>query len=103
MAHALRLALSDFDPATVRYMGWSRLKNGELLDAAEAASYAVLVTGDKSITFQQNMKKRKIAVVSLTAPHWRLVRNHIREIILAIETAEPGSFTKVDCGTFVRP
>jgi hypothetical protein len=103
MAHALRLALSQFDPATVRYMGWAGLKNGDLLAAAEAAGFDVLLTGDKAMAFQQNLRNRKIAVVSLTAPHWRLVQNHIRQIVLAIETAEPGSFTKVQVGTFVRP
>jgi hypothetical protein len=41
----LRLALSSqFEAMTVQYMGWAGLKNGELLTAAEAAGFDVLVT-----------------------------------------------------------
>ena len=48
------------------------MKNGELLSAAEVAGFEVIVTGDKTLEYEQNMKDRKIAVVSLSAPHWRL-------------------------------
>jgi hypothetical protein len=34
-------ALAEFDTATVQYMGFGRLKNGELLSAAEAAGFDV--------------------------------------------------------------
>jgi len=54
------------------YMGFGGLKNGELLSAAEVAGFEVIVTGDKTLEYEQNMKDRKIAVVSLSAPHWRL-------------------------------
>jgi hypothetical protein len=57
--------------------------NGELLNAAEAEGIDLLVTGDKTVQFEQNMKRRSIAVVSLTAP-------------------KPGSFTKVDCEKLSR-
>ena len=103
MAFDLRRALSDFNIATVRYMGWASLKNGELLTAAETAGFAVFVTGDKTIQFEQNFVGRKIAVVSLSVPHWPLVKNHIGKIALAIEGATPGSFTRVSCGVFSRP
>ncbi len=103
LPHDLRRALSALDPVTVQYKGWAGLKNGELLTAAEAAGFEVLVTGDKTVQFEQNMKHRKIAVVSLSAPHWQLVKNHVRQIAQAIETATSGSFSRVDCGKFVRP
>jgi hypothetical protein len=102
LPHDLRLVLSEFDVATVRYMGWAGLTNGELLTAAEAAGFAVFVTGDRTVQFEQNMAHRKIGVVSLSAPHWPLVKNHIGKIALAIQAATPGSFTRVDCGKYVR-
>ena len=43
---------------TVQQQSWAGLKNGELLDRAEAAGFAVLVTGDQSLEFQQNLAKR---------------------------------------------
>ena len=47
--HKLRRALAEFDTATVQYMGFGGLKNGELLSAAEVAGFEVLVTGDKTL------------------------------------------------------
>jgi hypothetical protein len=102
LPHALRLALSDLAPLTVRYMGWAGLKNGELLTAAEAQAFNVLVTGDKTVQFEQNMQSRSIGVVSLTTPHWPMVKDHIGEIALAIMSSKPSSFTWVDCGKFNR-
>jgi hypothetical protein len=55
LAHDLRLALSALDPATVQYNGWAGLKNGELLAAAEASGFDVLVTGDKTAIFRRFM------------------------------------------------
>ena len=51
-----------------RSRGWDTLKNGELLDAAEAAGFNVFVTTDRNIRHQQKLAGRKIAIV------WYLVR-----------------------------
>lgn len=52
---------------TVQQQSWAGLTNGELLDRAEAAGFAVLVTGDQSLEFQQNITKRRLGVVVLKA------------------------------------
>jgi hypothetical protein len=65
MPHKLRSALGAFDVATVQYMGFSGLNNGELLSAAEEAGFDVLVTGDKTLEYEQKISGRKIAVLSL--------------------------------------
>ena len=63
----LRLAFSDgFEVETVRYRGWTGLKNGALLRAAEEA-FDALVTVDKRLHHQQNVGARAIAVVVLDA------------------------------------
>jgi hypothetical protein len=82
-------------------MGWRGIKNGELLRRAEDAGFDVIVTGDKAMEYQQDIKRRKIAVVALSAPHWPLVKNHVGRIAEAIATAKPGMFIRVDCGRFV--
>jgi hypothetical protein len=50
---------------TVQQQSWAGLKNGQLLEAAEAAGFTVLVTGDRNLQFQQNLTKRKLGVVVL--------------------------------------
>jgi len=79
-----------------RERGWSALKNGELLDAAEEAGFNVIVTSDKNIKYQQNLRGRKIALVVLTQGRWGLVRRKLADIAAAVNAASPGSYTEVD-------
>lgn len=102
LPHKLRHALAEFNPITVQYLGWSGLRNGDLLNAAEASGFDVLVTGDKTIEYEQTLKGRTIAVVSLSAPHWPLIKDHVGQIGTAIAGAKPGSFSRVECGSFTR-
>ena len=39
--------------------GWDRLVNGELLNAAEATGFELLVTPDKNMRYQQNLPGAK--------------------------------------------
>jgi hypothetical protein len=61
----LRHSLTQHEIATTFERGWSKLKNGELLDAAEKEGFAVLVTTDSNLKYQQNLQVRQIAVVVL--------------------------------------
>jgi hypothetical protein len=101
LPHKLRSGLSEFDPVTVQYAGFSGLKNGELLKAAEASGFDVLVTGDKTLEYEQSMKDRGIAVVALSAPHWEFVKDHVARIADAIRSATTGSFTRVEADVFL--
>lgn len=76
--------------------GWGRLVNGELLKAAEDAEFEVLITTDKNMVTQQNLKGRSIAIVVLGNSQWRIVQRHIRMIASAVNAAQPGSYSKVD-------
>lgn len=58
-------ALSDHIVEEARARGWDTLRNGELLDGAEAAGFDVFVTTDRNIRHQQHLTHRKIAVVVL--------------------------------------
>jgi len=79
-----------------RMHGWDTLRNGELLDAAEAAGFEVFVTTDRNIRYQQNLTNRKIAIVVLGKARWTLIRARLPEIAAAVGAATPGSFTEVE-------
>ncbi len=64
---ALRKLLGEHDVVTAAYMGWAGLKNGELLRAAEDGGIDLLVTGDQTLKFEQNLAVRRLAVVALSA------------------------------------
>ncbi|MCC6591034.1 MAG: hypothetical protein IT168_30395 [Bryobacterales bacterium] len=83
---------------TTWYQGWSGLKNGALLNAAELDGFELFITADQELTYQQNMDGRKIALVVLSTNNWRLVRTHISEITAAIDASAPGTFVFVDIG-----
>ena len=100
--HRLRTNLGAHEVFTASYQGWDGLKNGKLLQVAEEGGFDVLVTGDSTIHYEQNLTGRKLAIVSLSAVEWRIIKDHLPQIIAAVDTAAPGSFQKVDCGTFSR-
>lgn len=64
--------LSWYEVKTVAEMGWSGIKNGDLLTLAEE-DFDVLITVDRNIPFQQNLSKYNIAVLILHAPSNRLI------------------------------
>ena len=66
------------------------------MNAAEEAGFDLLLTTDRRIRPQQNLKTRRIALVVLTgSTKWSLVRQHADRIAGAIATAAPGSYSEV--------
>ncbi|HEX4807872.1 MAG TPA: DUF5615 family PIN-like protein [Bryobacteraceae bacterium] len=76
--------------------GWDRLVNGELLKAVEQAGFEVLITTDKNMVTQQNLKGRAVAIVVLGNSQWRIVQRHVRKIASAVNAAQSGSYTEID-------
>jgi hypothetical protein len=88
--------LSKHETRTIAEMNWSpRLKNGELLDAAEAAGFDALLTCDQNIRFQQNLTGRKLALLVLTSNLWPAVRNCGPAIEAAVAKARPGTWQTI--------
>ena len=88
--------LAEHTVEEARSRGWDRLRNGELLDAAEGADFDVLLTTDKNIRYQQNLEKRRIAIVALGNGRWTLIKRRLPQIAAAVAAAVPGSFTEVE-------
>src|SRR5687767_13818305 len=68
LPHQLRHEISGHECATVAYMGWAGIENGELLTRATADGFEALVTKDANVQFEQNLINLPIAVVVLHAP-----------------------------------
>ena len=60
------------DVSTVQQMGWAGIQNGELLRRAAAAAFDAFITGDRNLSFQQNLTELSLAVVVLKMPSNRL-------------------------------
>ncbi|MDX2192274.1 MAG: hypothetical protein NW201_02900 [Gemmatimonadales bacterium] len=92
----LRRALIGHEVKTAHERGWSRLANGELLRAAEAARFAVLVTTDKNLRYQQHLPARRIAVVVLGTTSWPRIQR-VSELVAAVvdQAARDAGFIEV--------
>lgn len=93
----LRLLFPGHDCQTARFAGLAGLKNGALLDAAEAAGFDVLITVDQNIPEQQSLEGRNISLLILCGP-----TNRLRDLlplapaaISALRLVGPGEVVRV--------
>jgi predicted nuclease of predicted toxin-antitoxin system len=91
----LRNSLEGCSVETTAERGWDRLTNGDLLNAAEAASFEILLTSDKGFQHQQNVSHRRLAIVILSRGNWPDVKMNIPKILEAIRVAKAGTCTLV--------
>jgi hypothetical protein len=82
---------------TARQMGWTTIKNGELL-ALAAVSFDVFVTVDRNLSFQQNLTAYSIAVLVLSARTNRLadLRPLVPKILVSIDIAQSGTAVLIE-------
>jgi len=92
----IRRFLTGHKVETTVQRGWDTLKNGDLLRAAQDAGFEVLVTPDKNIRYQQNLKAFAIAIVVLGNPQWPALRKHVDRVVAAVASAKPGECIEVE-------
>jgi len=79
-----RRSLPNHEVRTVVEMGWSGVKNGELL-ALAVNEFDVFITVDKNLPYQQNLSTLPVAVIVLDAASNEL--SSLRDLVAALETA----------------
>jgi hypothetical protein len=79
----LRLSFPEYDCQSARFAELAGLKNGQLLDAAEAGGFDVLLTVDRNIPSQQNLRHRRISILILSAP-----TNRLRDLLPLVPTVK---------------
>lgn len=88
--------LTPYEVVTAYERGWSQLTNGDLLSSAEDEGFAVLVTTDTNLKYQQNLESRRIAVVVLTTTSWPRIQRAANVVVAAVNGAIAGSYTEVN-------
>ena len=86
----LRHALSHHQVATAYELGWSTLKNGDLLRISDDMGFEVLVTTDTNLKYQQNLRDRRVAIVVLSTPSWPRIQNATEQVAKAVDESEQG-------------
>src|SRR5260370_626259 len=92
----IRSYLGGHTITTAAQQGWDTLRNGDLLTAAEAAGFDLLLTTDKNIVYQQNLKGCRIAIVVLGQQQWPRLRPHVQRVVEAVNAAGAGSYFEID-------
>jgi rRNA-processing protein FCF1 len=89
--------LPGIDVTTVHAQRWLRLRNGVLLRAAVDAGFTVILTGDQSLQYQQNLRKIGIAAVIVSGIRNRIeeLRPLIPQILAALNTVRSGEALEV--------
>jgi hypothetical protein len=98
---ALAALLAGHEVTSVGAEGWKSVKNGKLLDLIEAAGFAAFITNDKRMEKEQVLYRRPFATLILSVPNWKIIRDRVGDIQVALDAALPGTVTTVDCGSFV--
>ncbi len=70
---------------------------GELLNAAEAAGFAVLVKTDKNIRYRQIIAGRAIALIVLGQGRRSFIKPYTAQINAAVSAAKPGTLSRSIC------
>ena len=87
---------ADFQVTTVSQQGWKGMRNGELLEQA-AAVFDALVTMDKGIEHQQNLRKYAIGVILISARSNRLqdIQPAMLRVNAVLRKVQPGNIIHV--------
>jgi len=92
----LARALTGHSAVSAQKMGWGGIKNGELLEKA-AREFDVFITGDRNLSFQQDVTQFKIAVVVLHAGSTQLHHTLplMSKVLALLPTVRPGQVVDV--------
>lgn len=90
----LREHLLKHTVATAYELGWSNLKNGDLLASAEG-SFDIFITTDQQLRYQQKLEGRELAILVLLTTSWPRIKEFIPDIQEAVNKIRPGEYLEI--------
>lgn len=75
---------------------WRSLSDGDLISKAIAERYDWLITCDKRMAYQQNLKDRAISVLVLPTPRVPEIERIKRDVLEVLRQPLPGNFILLD-------
>jgi len=79
---------------TAYELGWSALRNGDLLARAER-QFDALVTTDRNLRYQQNLAGRRLAILVLPTTRWPRLQVAAARISSAVGSLEGGRYVEL--------
>lgn len=87
--------LSNHQCTTPQRRGWGGTKNGELIRRAEE-EFDLFVTSDQNIRYQQNLTRRRIAILELSTNDLRRIRSAATISCAAVDEMKASEFRSLD-------
>lgn len=89
-----KIRLHEVSIATVQEMGWTGMKNGDLL-AAASQQFTVLITADRNLRYQQNLTGHRLSIIVLPTNQVSLVVTLLPVIQNTLRTIQPGDLIQI--------
>lgn len=87
--------LSNHACITVQSKGWSGIRNGDLLQRAEA-EFDLFITSDQNIRYQQNLAGRSIAILELSTNDIGRIRAAASILDNAVTNIQPSVLQRLE-------
>ena len=91
----LRRSLADHVVETVYERGWSTIQNGALLTIAEAEGFAIFITTDQNLKYQQQLRDRQLAIIVLSTTSWPRIRQQVARIQAVVAVIARGDYQEI--------
>lgn len=80
---------------TAQDMAWASTKNGRLLALAETR-FEVFLTADQNVRYQQNLQRRRIAILVLSTNLWPVLQRHVELVQAALDRIQRGEVVELE-------
>ncbi len=90
-------SITEHETATVAEAGFAGLKNGQLLRAAAASNFEVILTVDQNLIHQQNVQTLPVAILLLIAKHnkYEVLSRLVPQALAALQTIRKGGIVQL--------
>lgn len=86
--------LTGHECFTAQQCGWGGFKNGKLLELAEK-DFALFITSDQNLRYQQNLSGRRIAILELSTNKLHRINAAVDALRSAVDAVKPGDFRQL--------
>jgi len=91
----LQSLLSNHACDTVQAKGWSGIRNGDLLERAEA-EFDLFINSDQNMRYQQNLGGRSISILELSTNDISRIRAAASMLDKAVSNIEPNTLQHLE-------
>jgi len=91
----LREALAGHVVATAYERGLAAVRNGDLIEIAEA-EFDLFITTDRSLRHQQRLPRDRLAIIVLLTTSWPKIRVQVQVVVDAVDGIRPEQYLELN-------